>query len=93
MIGAMAGLAVFMIWVWLFFKATETDSFTVRWVCGSLCFLGVAWALAQLVEQEQTQPCAQYETRSQYNAATKTMMPMRVCVLRGEWVTEQEIQQ
>ena len=31
-------------------------------------------------------PCVQYETQMHFNAATKTMMPARVCVLRGEWV-------
>ena len=93
MIEAMVFLAGLLIWAWLFFKSMETGSFTVRLVCGGVCFLGAAWALSQSVEQDSTQPCAQYETRSQYNAATKTMMPMRVCVLRGEWVTEQEIPQ
>jgi hypothetical protein len=88
MIEAMVFLAGLLIWVWLLVKSMETRSLTVSWVCGGLCFLGAAWALAQSVEQEQTQPCAQYETRPQYNAATKTLMPMRVCVLRGEWVTE-----
>lgn len=31
-------------------------------------------------------PCVQYETQMHFNAATKTVMPARVCVLRGEWV-------
>lgn len=31
-------------------------------------------------------PCHEYETRLMYNASTKTMMPSRVCVLRGEWI-------
>lgn len=34
-------------------------------------------------------PCHKYETQLMYNAATKTMMPSRVCVLRGEWVEEE----
>lgn len=33
-------------------------------------------------------PCVSYETQMYYNAATKTMMPARVCVLRGEWINE-----
>ena len=30
-------------------------------------------------------PCVKYETQMYYNPATKTMMPARVCVQRGEW--------
>ena len=33
-------------------------------------------------------PCVEYETRMMYNAATKTMMPARVCIERGEWINE-----
>ena len=36
--------------------------------------------------QEVYAPCVKYEQRMIYNAATKTMMPARVCVERGEWV-------
>lgn len=31
-------------------------------------------------------PCVQYETQMHYNAATKTTMPAKVCVNRGEWI-------
>ena len=40
------------------------------------------------IKEGEKGPCHQYETRLMYNAATKTMMPSRVCVLRGEWVEE-----
>ena len=33
-------------------------------------------------------PCVQYETQMHFNPATKTMMPAKVCVNRGEWVNE-----
>lgn len=39
-------------------------------------------------KENEKGPCHQYETQMMYNAATKTMMPSRVCVLRGEWVEE-----
>ena len=39
-------------------------------------------------KESEKGPCHQYETQMMYNAATKTMMPSRVCVLRGEWVKE-----
>lgn len=31
-------------------------------------------------------PCVRYETTYQYNAATKTTMPVRYCAQYGEWV-------
>ena len=39
-------------------------------------------------KESEKGPCHQYETRLMHNAATKTMMPSRACVLRGEWVEE-----
>lgn len=39
------------------------------------------------VDQDQKQgPCVKYETSWQYNAATKTNMPYKVCAERGEWI-------
>jgi len=58
------------------------------WLLTVGCLVSLAWVLAELMEYESEHPCAQYETRMQYNAALKTMAPMRVCVLRGEWVSE-----
>lgn len=40
------------------------------------------------IEEGKSGPCVAYETQMHYNAATKTMMPAKVCVLRGEWVEE-----
>lgn len=39
-----------------------------------------AWALSR------QPPCAQYETRMQYDPALKMTRTMRVCVERGVWV-------
>lgn len=44
--------------------------------------LNIAW------KENEKGPCHQYKTQMMYNAATKTIMPSRVCVLRGEWVKE-----
>lgn len=46
----------------------------------------IGMAVQSVVEYDKKFPCVQYETRLQYNVATKTTMPMRVCVLRGEWL-------
>lgn len=40
------------------------------------------------IKEEEKGPCHQHETRLMHNAATKTVMPSRACVLRGEWVEE-----
>lgn len=55
------------------------------WVMGVVAVWMLAFALNAMVEYEQENPCVEYESRLTYNAATKTMMPMRVCVERGEW--------
>ena len=48
--------------------------------------VSVAGVLYLADQHENKAPCVQYEQRMMYNAATKTMMPARVCVERGEWV-------
>lgn len=48
--------------------------------------LSIAGVLYIVDSGERKGPCVKYETQMHYNAATKTMMPARVCVLRGEWV-------
>jgi len=46
--------------------------------------------MAYLVDLEESKgPCVKYETKMYYNAATKTMMPAKVCVERGEWEEEE----
>ncbi len=51
--------------------------------------IGLVTALSLLfwaIGNSDNKPCAKYETTMQYNAATKTMMPIRYCALKGEWV-------
>lgn len=62
------------------------------WVWGLVCAIvfvgGFGYLFQAMVDPNKKGPCAQYETQMHYNAATKTMRPARVCVLRGEWVEE-----
>ena len=53
-----------------------------------VCILVNSVLIGFLIENEQENPCVQYEERMSYNAVTKTMMPMRVCIERGEWVEQ-----
>lgn len=56
--------------------------------CVSVVFWVVTFAFLcyAVIESNNKGPCVKYETQMHYNAATKTMMPARVCVERGEWV-------
>jgi hypothetical protein len=38
------------------------------------------------IRHPDNRPCVRYETTYQYNAATKTTMPVRYCAQYGEWV-------
>lgn len=53
-----------------------------------ITFLFSACLLSLLIGKESENPCLEYETTMMYNAATKTMMPVRSCKKRGEWVEE-----
>lgn len=57
-------------------------------VCFALFLIfGLVFNVA--TKSEAKGPCHQYETKLMYNAATKTMMTSRVCILRGEWVGDE----
>jgi hypothetical protein len=88
---------ILMLMVWFVAAGKSVDRFMsngatdrVAWMLGAISVLGLAWivssALTSAADQEARNPCVQYESRMTYNAATKTMMPLRVCVERGEWV-------
>ena len=55
-------------------------------VAVTLVVVGLAWVIKQGNDNEARHPCVEYELQMTYNAATKTMRPMRVCIERGEWV-------
>ena len=48
--------------------------------------LTVAFVIGVASEEEKKGPCVKYETQWSYNAGTKTNMPYKVCVERGEWI-------
>ena len=80
-------VAVFASLVWLMGKAVDGSVLAGAAAIGLvIVVLGVA--INASIKESEKGPCHQYETQMMYNAATKTMMPSRVCVLRGEWVEE-----
>lgn len=48
----------------------------------AVCIASLLW----VASSEEDKPCVRYETSMQYNATTKTTMPMRYCAQYGEWV-------
>ena len=87
------GVAVVLVILWLLFitaYALEEPRMPVILLAvmsWAAIIAGIAFVDSK---DEEKGPCAQYETQLYYNAATKTMMPAKVCVLRGEWVEEGE---
>lgn len=89
---------VILLWVGLFITSVilliNTISFGDGYFDNDLVNIGVAIAglviciasVIWVVSSESDKPCAKYETMMQYNAATKTTMPMRYCAVEGEWV-------
>ena len=51
-----------------------------------ILIIGLGFTIGRLDERNKEYPCVEYEIRNQYNPAAKTVMPMRVCVERGEWI-------
>ncbi len=71
-----------------FFLGRAFDQEGLLYLIGAVVMsvLTVAIVIGAVSEEEKQGPCAKYETQWSYNAATKTNMPYRVCVERGEWV-------
>ena len=76
-LGALIGTAIL---------AIENEDW--RWGAVSVVILiGIlASVMYSDAQQESKGPCIKYETQWSYNAATKSNMPYRVCVERGEWI-------
>jgi len=72
---------------WLTVKAVD-GSVLAGAAAAGLVVVVLGVVINASIKEEEKGPCHQYETQLMYNAATKTMMPSRVCVLRGEWVEE-----
>lgn len=86
---------IVLIWIGLFFGSVIfiVEGFDDgNWLAIGLGVLGLVIALASAfwaTSGEDSKPCVRYETMMQYNAATKTTMPVRYCAQYGEWVANQ----
>ncbi len=82
--------ALFCGWIGLlfFFLGRALDQEGLLYIIGAVVMsvLTVAVVIGAVSEEEKQGPCVKYETQWSYNAGTKTNMPYRVCVERGEWI-------
>lgn len=66
--------------------------FDKRWQNALISVFGLVLSISLLLwfvdKQASDKPCVKYETTMQYNAATKSTMPVRYCALEGEWIDE-----
>ena len=76
---------IFLVWIGIFFGSLTiiADGDGISKLLGVLglilCLASALWAM----NQPNNKPCVRYETTMQYNAATKTTMPMRYCAQYG----------
>ena len=92
------GAIVFLVWMGILFASAtllmDTISFGDGWFDNDLLNIGLAIAgliacIASafwVVGSSEDKPCVKYDTTYQYNAATKTTMPVQYCAVEGEWV-------
>jgi glucan phosphoethanolaminetransferase (alkaline phosphatase superfamily) len=72
--------------VWLMTMAVDHWYQPLGKVFAGAFLLLIALLITAMVEYERQNPCVKYEVETRYDAATKTVRPMKVCVERGEWV-------
>ena len=82
------GIWIFSI-IWNLSKALDTfekkDARKHYIAAAVLAIVGITLLTYHTIKHEEKAPCVKYSTIMQYNAATKTMMPVRYCEIRGEW--------
>ncbi|HRN97604.1 MAG TPA: hypothetical protein PLZ58_04120 [Candidatus Saccharibacteria bacterium] len=81
-----AAIVLFIFVAYYSLDALLDESYVARCLSVIFWIITIAFLCYAVVESNNKGPCVKYETQMHYNAATKTMMPARVCVLRGEWV-------
>ena len=80
-------VAVLVLFIWLMVKVMN-GSMQAMIATVALIVVVLGGVINISLKENEKGPCHQYETQMMYNPATKTMMPSRVCVLRGEWIKE-----
>ena len=76
-------VSALVVLIWLSVRVFDGDRLAAVGVCFIVLIL-IGLVINSAANSEAKGPCHKYETQLMYNAGTKTMMPSRVCVLRGE---------
>lgn len=73
---------------WLTNRAFDSESWfsPASILAMAMLVMGLSVLVYAQQQEDNKGPCVEYRTEMQWNPATKTMMPARFCVNRGEWV-------
>lgn len=87
-VGIAVVVAGVLLMTWLGAEAIMEGS----WRMGLGAFVLLVLLLSAMVvgikSESDSGPCLRYEHSMYYNAGTKSMMPIRLCAERAEWVQE-----
>lgn len=78
-------VTVLVVLVWLGLRIVDGDGLAIVGAC-FIVFIIFGLMINSIIESEAEDTCHKYETWMMYNAATKTVIPSRVCILWEEWV-------
>ena len=81
---------ILVVGIWLADRAIDDNRNATIALC-FLIFLIMGLTINYYLKAAAKGPCHEYKTEMMYNDTTKTYMPSRVCVLRGEWVDDGEV--
>ena len=82
-------VSVLVVITWLLIRIMDGDRLAAVGLC-FIIFIVIGLVFNFATKSESRGPCHEYKTQMMYNAATKTMMPSRVCVLQGEWISNEK---
>jgi hypothetical protein len=83
---ATIGVSYVALMFWFLIRTIEDEDWRYGIGAAVMLILLLAFVMKLAAEDNAKGPCVKYETQWSYNAATKTNMPYKVCVERGEWV-------
>lgn len=70
----------------------NSNNVVLTYIIASVFFsLSMAGLFYLSASENKKGPCVKYETQMHYNPSLKMMMPAKVCVQRGEWVGEEQL--
>lgn len=76
--------------IWLFGRAVDSESLVSgeTFLAAAVLIMGLSVLVYAAQQGDREGPCGEWRTEMQWNPGTKTMMPARFCVNRGEWIKQ-----